>query len=208
MSQARDVMTESLTTCSPQDSVAQAAQLMRKRNIGDVLVVDGGKLVGIVTDRDIAVRVTAKSRDPEQVPVHAVMSTRVLTGEPDWDLDQIAKTMGKHQIRRLPILENGVPIGMVSLSDIALYNGHKSHVAHSLKEISESSVTHRLHSIERTLALITLGLGLFTGAMVARNLIKTGGRLGEQFRDSPIGDKLLQVVQTGRNRISAAVDRN
>src|SRR5512146_1741024 len=129
MPQARDIMTGSLTTCSPQDSVAEAAQLMRDRNIGDVLVTDDGKLVGIVTDRDIALRVTAKSRDPDQVTVHDVMSTKVLTGEPNWDLDRIAKTMGKHQIRRLPIAENRVPVGIVSLSDIALRNGHKSHVA-------------------------------------------------------------------------------
>jgi CBS domain-containing protein len=62
--------------------VAQAARLMRDRNIGDVLVADDGRLVGIVTDRDIALRVTAQSRDPEQVPVRDVMSTRVQTREP------------------------------------------------------------------------------------------------------------------------------
>ena len=119
MPQARDIMTGSLTTCSPQDSVAEAAQLMRDRNIGDVLVTDEGKLVGILTDRDIAVRVTAKTRDPEQVPVRDVMSSHVLTGEPSWDLDQIAQRMGKHQVRRLPIVENGIPVGIVSFGDMA-----------------------------------------------------------------------------------------
>ncbi len=190
MPQARDIMTESLTTCSPQDSVAQAAQLMRNRNIGDVLVTDDGRLVGIVTDRDIALRVTAKALDPEQVPVHKVMSTRVLTGEPNWSLDQIARTMGKHQIRRLPIAENGVPVGMVSLSDIALHHGHKSHVAKSLKEISESRGAHRIHAMERKLLRVTVGLGLLTAAAVALSLLpKYGDKLWDQVQSSRIGDR-------------------
>ncbi len=207
--QARDVMTESLINCSPKDSVAKAARLMRDRNTGDVLVTDEGKLVGILTDRDIAVRVTAKGLDPDQVFVRDVMSTRVQTGEPNWDLNKIAKEMGKHQIRRLPIAENGVPIGMVSLSDIALHNEHKSHVAKSLREISESHGTHRLHSVKRGLLFATLGLGLVTGAVVARNLFpKSDGNLWEQFQDSQIGDRLLDVVQAGREKIAAAVERN
>lgn len=188
MPQARDIMTGSLTTCSPQDSVAKAAQLMRDRNIGDVLVTDEGKLVGIVTDRDIALRVTAKARDSEQVPVRDVMSTHVLTGEPSWDLDQIAQRMGKHQVRRLPIVENGVPVGIVSLSDVALHNGRKSHVARSLKEISESQGSHRLRPVKRGLLRVTLGLSLLIGAVVALNLFpNSGARLREEIqrRQSP-----------------------
>ena len=175
MLQARDVMTESLIDCSPQDTVAQAAKLMRNRKTGDVLVTDEGKLIGILTDRDIAIRVTAKSLDPDQVLVRDVMSTRVRTGEPNWDLDKIAKEMGKHQIRRLPIAENGVTIGIVSLSDVALHNDHKSHVAKTLKEISESHGTHRFHSVKRGLLFATLGLGLVTGAMIARNFFPQAG---------------------------------
>ena len=208
MLQARDVMTESLINCSPEATVAKAAKLMRDRNTGDVLVTAEGKLVGIVTDRDISVRVTAKSLDPDQVLVRDVMSTRVRTGEPNWDLDKIAKVMGKHQIRRLAIAENGVPVGIVSLSDIALHNDHKSHVAKSLKKISESSGTHRLHSMERSLLRVTLGLGLVVGAVVALNLFKSGGKLREQFQDSQIGDRLLDVVQAGREKISSGASRS
>ncbi len=201
--QARDVMTGSIIDCSPEVTVAKAARLMRDRKIGDVLVTDEGKIVGIVTDRDIAVRVTAKSLDPGQVLVRDVMSTRVRTGEPNWDLDKIAKTMGKHQIRRLPIAENGVPVGMVSLSDIALHNDHKSHVTGSLKEISESHGTHRVHSMERNLLRVTVGLGLLTAAAVALSLLpKYGDKLWDQVQDSQIGDRLLDVVQTGREKIA------
>jgi len=209
MLQASDVMTESLIHCSPTVTVTKAAKLMRDRKTGDVLVTDEGKLVGILTDRDIAVRVTARALDPGQVLVRDVMSTKVLTGERNWSLDKIAKEMGKHQIRRLPIAENGVPIGMVSLSDIALHNDHKSHVAKSLREISEPRGTHRLHSVKRSLLFATMGLGLVTGAVVALNLFpKSGGKLWEQFQDSQIGDRMLEVVQAGRERISATVDRN
>lgn len=207
--QARDVMTESLIDCSPEVTVAKAAKLMRSRKTGDVLVTDEGKIVGILTDRDIAVRVTAKSLDPGQVLVRDVMSTRVLTGEPSWDLDKIAKTMGKHQIRRLPITENGVPVGMVSLSDVALHNDHKSHVAKSLREISESHGTHRVHSMERNLLRVTVGLGLLTAAAVALSLLpKYGDKLLDQVQDSQIGDRLLDAVQSGREKIAAAVSNS
>ncbi len=203
MLQARDVMTEALATCSPLDTVAQAARLMRNRNIGDVLVTDDGRLVGIVTDRDIALRVTAKGRDPDQVTVHDVMSTRVQAGEPDWDLDQIAKTMGKHQIRRLPIAENGVPVGIVSLSDIALHHDRKSHVSKSLKEISETRGTHRLHSVERSLQRATLGLGLMVGAIVALNLyVNSDRKLWKQTQSGHGGNRWLDAVQAGRDKIS------
>lgn len=178
MLQARDVMIGAPATCSPQDSAAEATRLMREFDIGNVLVTDKGRLVGIVTDRDIAMRVTAKALDPERVPVRDVMSGHVQTAEPNWDLDQIATAMGTHQVRRLPIVENGVLLGIVSLSDVALHNAHKSHVARSLKEISESKGTHRLHSVQRSLLRVTLGLGLFVGAVVALNLfLNSGDRL-------------------------------
>ena len=207
MLQASDVMTGSLINCSPQVTVAKAARLMRNRKIGDVLVIDEGKLVGIVTDRDIAVRVTAKSLDPDQVSVRDVMSAHVQTGEPNWDLDKIAKAMGKHQIRRLPIVENGVPVGMVSLSDIALHNDHATHVTKSLKEISESHGTHRVHSMERNLLRVTLGLSLLTAAAFALSLLpKYSDKLWDQVQSSQIGDRLSDAVQAGRDKMSAALD--
>ena len=92
---ARDVMTGSLITCHPEAPVAEAARLMRDRNTGDVLVTRDGKLMGIVTDRDIAVRVAAEELDPSQVPIRHFMTKHISTGEPDWDLNKIAKVMGK-----------------------------------------------------------------------------------------------------------------
>jgi CBS domain-containing protein len=197
--QARDVMTKELTNCSPQATVAKAAKLMRDRDTGDVLVTDEGRLVGILTDRDIAVRVTAKAIDPGQVLVGDVMSRRVLTGAPSWDLSRVAKEMGRHQVRRLPIAENGVPVGMVSLSDVALHNDHKSQVAKSLRDISESTVTHRLHPVKRGLLFAALGMGLATAAVVAMNMFPGSGRkLWEKIQTERIGERLLDAAQVGR----------
>jgi len=194
-------MTRSLISCSPQDFVAQAALLMRDRNIGDVLVADAGKLVGILTDRDIAVRVTAKALDPERVPVRDVMSDRVLTGQPGWDLDQIARQMGKYQIRRLPIVEDGTPVGIVSFSDIVRHDGHSSHVVQALKEISEPQPIDRLHGLKRKGLLATLGVGLAATAAVALTLSpKTAGELRERVQATRIGNRRPEVMQAERNR--------
>ncbi len=201
MPQARDIMSGSLTTCAPQDSVAQAARLMRDHNIGDVLVADKGTLVGIVTDRDIALRVTAKGLDPDQTPVSKVMSERVLTGQPDWNLDQIAQRMGKYQIHRLPIVENGIPVGIVSFSDIARHDGHTSHVVQSLKEISEPRQIHRLHAVQRGGLLATLGVGLAATAAVALTLSpKAAGKMWERVQATRIDNRRSEGMQAQRNR--------
>ena len=201
MLQARNVMTGALTTCAPQDSVAQAARLMRDRNIGDVLVTDEGKLVGILTDRDIAIRVTVKALDPEQVPVRDVMSVRMQTGQLNWDLGQIAKTMGKHQIRRLPIVENEVPVGIVSFSDIVRHDSHTSHIVQALKEISEPRQIHRLHSAKRGGLLATLGVGLAATAAVALTLSpKAAGKLREHVQATRSDHRQSEVLQAEHNR--------
>jgi CBS domain-containing protein len=201
MAQARDIMTGSPVTCSPQDFVTDAARLMRDHNIGDVLVVDDGQLVGIVTDRDIALRVTAKSLDPDQVQVRQVMSDRMLTGLPDWDLDQIARRMGKYQIHRLPIVENGIPVGIVSFSDIVRHDGQSSHVVQSLKEISEPNQIHRLNALKRKSLLVTLGLGLAATTAVALTLSpKAAGKLWEHTQASRTGNRHPELVQAERNR--------
>lgn len=201
MPQARDIMTGSLTICSPHDSVADAARLMRDHNIGDVLVAEEGKLVGIVTDRDIATRVTAKGIDPDKTRVSQVMSDLVRTGLPDWDLDQIAQRMGKYQIHRLPIVENGIPIGIVSFSDIVRHNGHASHVVESLKEISEPAQIHRLRALKRKGLVVTLGVGLAATAAVALTLSpKAAGGLREHVQALRIGNRHPEVIQAERNR--------
>lgn len=198
---ARDIMTGSLITGSPQLPVADAARLMRDQNTGDILITDSGRLVGIMTDRDIAVRVAATAVDSHQVPVRRYMTRRVVTGHPNWDLDRVAKTMGKHQVRRLPIVDRGMLVGIITLGDIALRNSHSAHVAESLREISEPDGVHRRRRPGRGRTATTVALGLLTGAIVALTLSpKQLGGVWAQIQDGPIGDGIRNAFQQARAR--------
>lgn len=215
MSRARDIMTGSLITCSPDMSAAEAARLMRDRNTGDVLVTDEGKLLGIVTDRDISVRVAAKSVHPEEVPVRSIMSKHVVTGQPTWDVDKISKTMGKHQIRRLPIVDNGMLMGIISVGDLAVRSKKSDPLVQSLRHISEPGRLHRRHSKGSSRLLGLLGLGLVAGAVIALTMspkplnelvddVKDSrlAELWDDFRNSDFADQLLELVDQGRERIA------
>jgi CBS domain-containing protein len=136
MLKAYEVMTRALATCAPDASVAHAAAIMRDRDIGNVLVVENGKLRGIVTDRDLAVQGLTGKDDPLQTPIRKYMSTQVVTGEAAWSLKQVAKTMAKHQVRRLPIVQDGQLVGIVSLGDVALHEDRSDVVTKSLQAIS------------------------------------------------------------------------
>jgi len=119
----RDVMTESVVTAPPDCSVRAVAELMRERNVGSVVLVDGaGAPVGFVTDRDLAISVLADGRDPEEAADgHA--SKPVVTGTQDLDVRAAADLMAGHGVRRLPILDAGRLIGIVTLDDLAVRTG-------------------------------------------------------------------------------------
>ena len=95
MLKAYEVMTHPLATCAPDASVTDVAATMRDRDIGDVLIVEDGKLRGIVTDRDLALQALTGQDDPRQTPIRKYMSTKVVTGEPAWDLEQVTKRDGQ-----------------------------------------------------------------------------------------------------------------
>lgn len=171
--QAREIMTPTPVTCTPETSAAKAAQLMRDRNMGDVLVTDGGELVGIVTDRDIAVRMSAASHDPHRVPISDLMTKRVITGQPNWDVDMLARTMARHQVRRLPIVENGRLVGIVSLGDLARKNARRLSVSDSLREISEPSAGHMLRTGARRVT--SIGVPLLVGTAIAATVATRAG---------------------------------
>jgi len=136
MLNAYDVMTHTLATCAPDANLAHVTAIMRDRDIGDVLVVEDGKLLGIVTDRDLALQALTGRDDPLQTPVRKFMSSQVVTGEATWSMEQVAKVMAKHQIRRLPIVQDGQLVGIVSLGDLAQQEVQKDVVAKSLQAIS------------------------------------------------------------------------
>jgi CBS domain-containing protein len=119
----RDVMTASVVTASPEAPVREVAELMRERNVGSVVLVEGdGAPAGFVTDRDLALSVLADGRDPsDRAGDHA--SAPVVTGEPGMALEEAAELMVAHAIRRLPILDAGRLTGIVTLDDLAVRTG-------------------------------------------------------------------------------------
>jgi CBS domain-containing protein len=115
-----EIMTTNPRTVNVDDTVLQAAQLMRDNDIGDVIVVEDGQVTGIVTDRDIVVRAVAEGRDSESTTVGEIATTEVQAIEPDASVDDTLRMMREHDIRRLPIVKNGRPVGIVSLGDLAV----------------------------------------------------------------------------------------
>lgn len=124
--QIRDVMTAKPKTLSASATLAEAARIMRQEDIGDVLVVDEGKPCGIVTDRDIVVRGIAAGKDPNQTQVKEIASKDVVTLKPDASVDEAIRIMRERAIRRIPVMEGGKPIGIVSLGDLAVERDQKS----------------------------------------------------------------------------------
>src|SRR5438874_4399079 len=95
----RDVMTSNPCTIDADKSVAYAAKMMREEDVGVAPIVEGEKLIGMLTDRDIAVRIAAEGRDPDQVKVRDVTTHRLVTIHPQQDLDEALRIMAKHQVR-------------------------------------------------------------------------------------------------------------
>jgi CBS domain-containing protein len=122
--QVNEIMTSSVVTASPDTTVRDIAMLMRDRNVGSVVLADpAGRPVGIVTDRDLTIDVLAGASDPE-TPAGRCSTAPVVTGECDMDLDEAAALMVSHRIRRLPVLEDGALVGIVTLDDIAVRTGN------------------------------------------------------------------------------------
>jgi CBS domain-containing protein len=115
----RDVMSPAPREISADDTIERAAQVMRDEDIGDVLVMDGDRLLGILTDRDIVVRALAEDLDPETTPVDAIFSGDLVTITPDTIADDAARVMRERAVRRLPVVENGQVLGVVSIGDLA-----------------------------------------------------------------------------------------
>ncbi|MEU9169599.1 CBS domain-containing protein [Streptomyces sp. NPDC048420] len=115
----RDVMTPGVVAVRPDASLVEAARLMRAQDIGDVLGADGRRVVGVLTDRDITVRAVAEGVDPLTVSARSVCTPDPLTVAPGAPATQAAALMRAHAVRRLPVIEDGMPVGMVSLGDLA-----------------------------------------------------------------------------------------
>jgi CBS domain-containing protein len=117
--QIRDVMTTQPRTLTVEVPVTEAAKVMRDEDIGDILVTDDGQLHGILTDRDIVVRVLAEDRDPAQTPVGHVCSKDLVAVSPDDTVTDVIRLMRDRSLRRIPVLDGGKCVGIVSLGDLA-----------------------------------------------------------------------------------------
>jgi CBS domain-containing protein len=115
----RDVMTPNPRTASPEQSVVEAARLMRDEDVGSLPVVEDDRLVGVVTDRDIVVRVIAEGKEPSSTSVGQVGSRDVVFVTPDQGLDQALAEMARHQVRRLLVVEGDRLVGVVAQADVA-----------------------------------------------------------------------------------------
>ena len=135
----RDIMTSPVVRIHPEETVAVAARTLTHYNIG-ILPVCGndGRLCGLVTDRDLVTRCLASGRSPLNTSVRDVMTTQIIAARPDMEANLAAGMMGREQIRRLPVVENGKLCGMVSLGDLALREETLYDAGDALTEISNS----------------------------------------------------------------------
>jgi CBS domain-containing protein len=137
----RHAMTAAPQTIDPDMNAADAAALMKSEDIGALPVVKDGELVGLVTDRDLVVRVLAERREPTQVEVGRIATRSPVTVTPDMRLSEARELMEKHQVRRLPVMKNHEVVGIVSLGDVAWADASTREVGEALRAVSESEKT-------------------------------------------------------------------
>lgn len=133
----KEIMSKKIASLNSEDSVERAAQLMKQYDVGSIPVCRQNQVVGIVTDRDIAVRTIAEGRDSKQQKVSDIMSANPVVGNPDMDVHDAARIMSDQQIRRLPIVENNSLVGIVALGDISVEPDLQDNAEQALKNISQ-----------------------------------------------------------------------
>jgi len=133
----QDVMTPNPRTIESSTSVAEAAKIMKSEDIGSIPIVEGDRLVGMLTDRDIVMRVVAEGRDPQSTTPGDIASRDLVTVDPDQGLDEAARLMARHQVRRLPVVEeDGRLVGILAQGDVAQV-GDDSLTGEVVERISE-----------------------------------------------------------------------
>jgi CBS domain-containing protein len=133
----KDSMTANPCSIDADKSVAYAAKMMKEEDVGLAPIVEGDRLIGTLTDRDIATRVVAEGRDPEATTAREVASKDVVTVDPQQDLDEALRLMSQHQVRRLPVVEeDGRLVGVVAQADVAR-DADPRETGRMVEEISE-----------------------------------------------------------------------
>jgi CBS domain-containing protein len=137
----RHAMTPAPQTVTPDMNAADAAGLMRSEDVGVLPVVEDGKLVGLVTDRDLVLRVVAERTDPMETKVGDILTRSPVTVTPDMRLSEARELMEKHQIRRLPVMKGEELVGILSIGDVAWQDASTREVGEALRAVSESEQT-------------------------------------------------------------------
>ena len=120
MTKMRDIMSAAPVCMAPGEPVSAAAKAMKQHGIGTVLVLADGRLNGLVTDRDITVRVLAENRDPRATRIGDICSSELVVLGPDDDVAEATQLVRERAVRRIPVLQDGIPVGVVSIGDLAL----------------------------------------------------------------------------------------
>ena len=132
----RDIMTKNICCLSPSDSLSKAASEMKRHNVGVMPVCEDGRLVGVITDRDIVVECVAGGANPKDCKVGEFMSSNLICGTPDMSIAEASRLMSGEQIRRLPVVDGERLVGMVSLGDLAIHIKDDAIVAQTLRGLS------------------------------------------------------------------------
>jgi CBS domain-containing protein len=203
MMKAYEVMTHALATASPDASVSTVAAIMRDRDIGDVLIMEDGKLRGIVTDRDLAIQALTGQIDPTNTPITKYMNSKVVKGDADWSVEKVGEIMAKNQIRRLPIMRNDQLVGIVSLGDLSQVDNKKDMVSRSLQAISRPvPVTGRMFRSGAGSALTTLLLLAGVASLALWLTMHPGGKqFRKQVSKSDIYNNATDVVSNARDKV-------
>ncbi|MCA1053386.1 CBS domain-containing protein [Rossellomorea aquimaris] len=142
MAKLKDIMTKDVETCTLLDNVYEVAVKMKECQVGSIPIVDGERIVGVITDRDIVTRCIAE-KHPASSKVEDIMSKDLVTIEPDADAAEAAHLMAEKQIRRLPIVDGERLVGVVSLGDFAIRDALIKHASIALENISESHFSNK-----------------------------------------------------------------
>ena len=133
----RDAMTTDPTGVEPTTPIVEVARKMKQEDVGSLPIVEGGRLVGIITDRDITITVVAEGKDAQTTRAIEVASTDLVTIDPDQDLDEALRLMAQHQVRRLPVVEeDGKLVGIIAQADVAEH-AEPAEVGQAVEQISE-----------------------------------------------------------------------
>ncbi|URZ01750.1 CBS domain-containing protein [Clostridium felsineum] len=131
-----EVMTKNVVSICGEDNIQKAAELMRDHDIGAIPVCSNDKVIGVITDRDIILRIVADKKDASKENVRSIMTSTPVVVTPDMDVSEATKIMSDKQIRRLPVVRDGKIVGIISLGDFAVENGTNSSAGKALSGIS------------------------------------------------------------------------